>query len=76
MDIHSSWSNQEINPIVGRGTFGARQAAVSAGIIGGALAAEIVTLRKFPKMKKTFTIVNFAIAGTHGAAAVKNFKTD
>jgi len=63
----------ELNPIVGRGPFGTRQAATSLGITAGVLVAESLIVRKWPKMRRAFTWTNFGIAGVRGGTAIRNY---
>lgn len=70
MDVHSSQGLYEMNPVLGRGPFGGRQAAVKVSIVGGLIAAEYLVIRKWPKTEKAWRWVNWlGAAGTVGVAA-------
>lgn len=69
-DIHSSQGLYEMNPVLGRGPFGGRQAAVKVSITGGLIAAEYFAIRRWPSTEKVFRWVNWlGAAGTAGVAA-------
>jgi len=74
VDAASSRGRYELNPVVGRGPFGARQVAVGAAITGGALAAQWLVLRRHPEMRRAFVVSNAAAAGAHGVAAWRNWR--
>lgn len=73
-DVVSSRGLYENNPILGRGPFGTRQAAVSLGITGLAVAVEYPLVRKFPKSKRTLEILNYGIGAIHIGAAIHNWR--
>lgn len=74
LDAQSSWGGYEMNPIVGRGQFGARQAATSLSITAGVIALEYLVLRKHPQHKRLLTWTNFAIAGVRTGTAIRNYR--
>lgn len=71
-DILSSRGMHETNPLLGRGDFGARQIAISAGISFAAGYAAHKLQRSHPKLTKPLTIALFAMAGARGAVAFRN----
>lgn len=71
-DVVTSRGLVERNPILGRGPFGARQAAISMGISAGVVLATEALGRKFPKLRKPLTVVLWVSAGTRGAVAMRN----
>ena len=73
-DSASSWGLYETNPILGNGTFGAKQAAVHAGITSALIAAESVVVRRHPSLRKAFTVVNFAATGVLAGAVASNLR--
>jgi len=73
-DGAASWGRQELNPILGRGRFGARQAGIKTGITGGALLVQWLACRRHPGRRSWFTWVNVGTAGAMGAAAGRALK--
>jgi len=57
----------ETNPILGRGTFGARQWGIKMGGVAALLVVQHFTLRRHPQLAKTWSVVN--LAGTAGITA-------
>lgn len=72
-DVQSSWGRYELNPVLGRGQFGARQAAISAGITGGLLLLERPLVRHHPSLRKPLTVVNFVVSGIRFGVAAQNW---
>jgi hypothetical protein len=68
-DIRSSWSKYELNPVLGNGRFGARQATISIAGTATATAAIVVLCRRHPKVRN-WSLAN--IAAGHGVAAIHN----
>jgi len=73
-DTHSSWRGYELNPILGRGQFGWRGVAIKAGITGASLLCQRRVLRRHPRMRPTFTAMNFGMGAAMGAVAVRNYE--
>lgn len=71
-DLASSRGLQEQNPLLGRGDFGGRQAAIGAGMTAGVLVFERWAVKRWPKAQKVFTIVNFGVSAGHVGAGVRN----
>ena len=71
-DIASSWGRQELNPVLGQGTFGYRQTGIKLGILG----ASMVTADRltFKRRRRLLTVVNFAVAGVMTGVAVRNYR--
>lgn len=69
-DAMSSRGLYELNPILGNGQFGARQASIKGIVSGGLILSEWLILRHHPQYRKTFERVNW-IGGsvTYGVAA-------
>ena len=76
LDMHSSWSKYEANPLLrsADGRFGLRGVAVKSGIAVGNLTVQTLILRKWPKARKAAAIINFAAAGAVGVIAVRNYR--
>lgn len=74
LDVHSSFGAYELNPIVGRGQFGSRQASISLGITAGVLVFEYLVVRKHPRFERTLTWTNFAVAGARAGTAARNYR--
>ena len=71
-DIASSWGRQELNPVLGQGTFGYRQTGIKLGILGASMAtADRLTLKR---RRRLLTVVNFAVAGVLTGVAVRNYR--
>jgi len=73
-DTHSSWRGHELNPILGRGQFGWQATAIKGAITGASLLCQRWVLRRHPRMRPTFTVVNFGMGGAMGAVAVRNHR--
>lgn len=74
VDVLSSRGRYEINPLLGTGQFTvANQGAKLMGITGGVLLVQELLVRKFPRLRKGFMLVNFMGASSHGYAAAHNF---
>lgn len=71
-DTMSSYGKYELNPVLGRGTFGAKQTAIKFSITGGLVLVEYLVHRKTDKFDKAFTVINFAGTGVLAAVAVRN----
>lgn len=69
-DIASSRGLYELNPALGRGPFSARQEAIKISGIAALIGAEFLFVRRWPSMRRGFTIANYVMGGaTFGAAA-------
>lgn len=68
-DTATSWGLYETNPVLGRGQFGLRQAAVKTSLYGGGMAASMVVGKRHRNMQ---VWGNFAVCGGLGAASVSN----
>lgn len=74
-DAVSSHGMIESNPILGRGVYSdARGALLKAGIVGSVILAEHLVIRRHSSAAKPLVIVNLAVAGATGAAAVHNWR--
>lgn len=75
-DVHSSWGRLEANPLLrsADGRFGVKGLAVKSSLVAGHLTIQALILRKWPKGRKTVAILNFALAGTVGVIAVRNYR--
>jgi len=73
-DVHSSLGRHELNPMLrsSNGRFGARGIAVKSAIVGGALGAQWLLLRKNPKASGYAAGANFAMAAATSAAVARN----
>lgn len=71
-DAASSYGKGEINPVLGRGQFGARQAAIKGALLSSALAAECIAAHHAPKAWKPLALINAASAVTLGIVAARN----
>lgn len=74
VDLWSSRGLVETNPILGRGSFSAKQTVNASAITAGVLVAEHFIVKKWPGMKKPLTWVNFGISGAHLGAMGHNFR--
>lgn len=73
IDLHSSRDLYELNPVLGRGPFGARQAAVKVSITAGLLASEYLVIRKWPSTERAWRWVNWIGAGATVGVATSNY---
>ena len=71
-DISSSVGMRELNPILGRGAFGPRQAGICVGASGGVLLVEWVMMRH-QASERAAAVANFGMAAAHGAVAYHNY---
>lgn len=74
-DVASSYGQREGNPLVitgSRGQFDGSSLALKAGIMGGIFAIEHIAMRKYPRARRVFTVVNFGLAGQTGFVAARN----
>lgn len=74
VDTHSSWGRHELNPVLRKGPFGPRQAAVKIGIVGGLAVFEYALVKRSKKYEKPFVYTNFVAAGVTGAVAARNYR--
>ena len=72
LDAASSFGRVELDPILGRGNYGARQVGFQAGAMVALPLIERWTIRRWPRSQRTWTYVNYAIGGAHIGAAVHN----
>lgn len=77
LDIASSWGRIENNPLLagGNGRFGMQGAGIKIGIVGAAVVAEYLILKRHPKMARFFSRLNYANAIFTGSVAVRNYHT-
>ncbi len=75
LDAASSWGKLESNPLLagGNGTFGAKGAAIKAGVAAAVIIPQI-WLRKRKDLRSAFTIGNLGEASLFSAAAIHNLK--
>jgi hypothetical protein len=73
--VASSWGQYELNPVLGRGQFGARQAVLSLGIGAGVVLGVDALGRKFPRLRKPLAVVLWLSAGARGGVAIRNWRT-
>jgi len=73
MDAVSSRGGIESNPVLGRGQFGASQAAIKAGIAGGVILSEWMILRRHPDTRRLWTWANYGAGTAVAAVAVRNW---
>lgn len=74
VDTQSSWDRYELNPALGRGTFGVRQAGVEVGVTAGMVLIERLILRRHPKYTRTMVWTNYVVASAHTGAAISNYR--
>lgn len=71
-DVRTAYGLYELNPVLGRGPFGARQAATSLAISGGVIVAAEALGRRYPKLRKPLAVTLFIAAGVRGGVAARN----
>lgn len=74
LDSTSSHGLYETNSVLGRGAYGYRQDLVKFGLVSGAIYLQRYTVKRHPRVRSTFAVLNFVITGLTTGAAVHNFK--
>ncbi len=72
LDAVSSWDKYELNPILGRGRFGARQALTKGAMVGMLIGME--QTKVFKRHRKVCAVMNFVMGGVSLSLAVRNFR--
>lgn len=75
IDGHSSWNRYELNPVLGRGQFGPRQAGIKAAIVGGWQVAQWLVVRRWPETQRAATFVNYGASAGTSVVAIRNYKS-
>lgn len=73
-DAASSCGMYEMNPLLGRGPFGARQAALKFGVAGAVLVVEEIAARRAPGVVKPAAAMNAGAAAAFGVMAARNWR--
>lgn len=73
-DAASSRGLYELNPVLGRGHFGARQLAIKSALVGGSIAFQRWSIARHPGRRRAFTILNFASSAGFAAIATRNWR--
>jgi hypothetical protein len=71
-DVASSYGQRELDPVLGRGRYGIRQASLEFGITGAMLAAQEILVHHKPFLAKRLAIVNLVRVGAFTGLAVHN----
>ncbi|HXM42373.1 MAG TPA: hypothetical protein VN924_14055 [Bryobacteraceae bacterium] len=71
-DAASSYGQRELDPVLGRGRYGVRQASLEFGITGAMLAAQQILVHYKPFLAKRLAIVNMVRVGAFTGLAVYN----
>ena len=71
-DSLSSWGGYELNPSLGRGTFGWKQELVKGALISGLLAAENVVVKAHPRDRRALVMFNYVVSSFFSSLAVSN----
>lgn len=72
VDIVSSRGRYELNPVLGRGTFGTRQAAMKASVYVGINALVWRAVRRDGKACRVASYVNYGAAGLTFGVSIRN----
>ncbi len=74
-DAHSSWNRAERNPILrdADGRFSHRGIAVKGGIVAVSIGVQYLAVRKWPKLARPLSYVNFTASAATGAVAMQNY---
>jgi hypothetical protein len=67
-DVVSKWDSYRM----GQGVYGAKQAALESSMNAGIIVAEHFLVKKYPKTRRLFTVVNFGLSAYHLGSAVHN----
>lgn len=76
LDVLSSRGLYELNPVLGRGPFGGRQASISLGVTAAVLLIQGPIVRKWPHTRRALTITNWIVSGVRVGVAVRNWGID
>jgi hypothetical protein len=71
-DVASSYGKRELDPVLGRGRYGIRQASLEFGITGAVLAIQEISVHHKPFLAKRLAIVNLVRTGAYTGLAVHN----
>lgn len=74
LDAVSSRGGYELNPILGRGNFGAHQEAIKGAFVGALVVGELLVVRRWPRSARAFMWCNFAGAGVTASMAARNLE--
>ena len=74
VDVHSSWSRPELNPMLQGpdGRFRVHGVAIKSSIVGASCGLQWLLLRRKPQLSNTLAGVNAGLAAWTGAVAVRN----
>jgi len=74
--MHSSFGGNEANPLLrsSNGQFAGRGIAIKGAVVGAAIGAQWLLIRKNPKSAGYAAGVNFAAAAVTGAIVVRNYQ--
>jgi hypothetical protein len=71
-DFSTSMGMHELNPVLGRGTFGARQAAIGTAITVVPLLIERHIEKRHPEVREQFGYGNMIVSGVHIGLGASN----
>lgn len=71
-DVASSYGKFELDPLLGRGRYGVRQASLEIGITGAMIAVQEITVHHKPLVAKHLAIVNLVRVGLFTGLAAHN----
>ncbi len=71
-DAISSMGRYELNPVLGRGTFGLRATGIKISIPAATLGVEYLILRRHPEAMRKAAWLNFGMAGVTAGIAAYN----
>lgn len=79
LDVASSWGHYEAQPLYRsfNGRFQTKGAVIRIGMLGAALVAQKIARKRAPKNKfvrRTLTVLNFAVCGSGTGAAIHNWR--
>ena len=76
LDAASSWGKYELNSVLrgADGRFGRRGLAVKGGVTVGLVALQYVMVRKCPRSRRFFSVVNFSMGAAYGGIAARNWR--
>ena len=77
VDAHSSWKRAEMNPLLAdsRGQFSHRGVVAKSGVVAVSMGVQYLLIRKWPKLGRPLSYVNFAAAGVTAGVAARNYRT-
>lgn len=75
LDVLSSRGGYELNPVLGRGDFGARQIGIKGGVIAAVVIGEVLLVRRWPWTARPLKWINLGDSAVTAGIAIRNWET-